>query len=193
MHSKLPLMLWLGVLFLSCTSTPDGPAPTFEARWTVTVQGFTTQHSRREFSAIGGATIHIQSCTRDYLLVGAPTGPLYGFLLSIDLAPTNPLSSVPVLLTQGPPSCPGPYTCNFISPQNQTCSFRPATIGRRGDTLTLELVAPCRLHRRADTDVPSFIEGDYVDLHQFRLQVILMEHDVDHGDGGTGARDCGAI
>lgn len=191
-------MLTLCVLLMvamSCSQTPDTPpaevpsidaaVPTFEANWTLTSQGVSTQHSRREFFPAQVGARGLLYCTPNTLRISFSTFPHTS--VSVNWSSSG---TVGIELIMPGSFCGDPSSCHFhVERDGVGCFVRPIILGRPGEIHSLELAAPCRLVRSVRFGDPGSVEGDYIDLHSLRLRFSFRYYRVEGVDSGI--VDCG--
>jgi hypothetical protein len=197
MHNHpMRVLSWLPLLAVSCTQTPDAPPsdaspmdasfPTFEASWTLTSQGVSSEHARREFTPTQEGARGLLYCIPQTLRISFNTSPHTSFYVS-----RTSKGVVGIEIMMPGRFCDDPTSCHFHTMRAGVgCLVRPITITRPGEIHTIELAAPCRLVRPVRFGDLSLVDGDYIDLHSLRLQFTFRHYRVEDVDSGI--VDCGA-
>lgn len=189
---------WPVVLLLACTSAPEGPPqppppPSLDARWAVTIQGVTREYSfRGEPSSRRTTSMAFEDCVPHRIMLAAGTEGSHWFSMYLSASADGQLQPSFADWSLPPEQCPQHGRCRFVASHIRTCMFRPATFTQPGARVTLELVGTCRLYRLSGGALDAFVDGDYIDLQQFRYQTVLRDYQLEIGDGGLATLDCGA-
>jgi len=185
---------WPVVLLLACTGTTDRSPPPFEARWSVTIQGVTREYSYRGEPSLQRAISRgVDNCTPTELDVSDFREGSHGFSIYFGASSDGRLHPSFAQWSLPPGLCPPEGRCRFVASHIRECVFRTATLARPGTRITLELAGTCRLYRLSGGAPDQFVDGDYIDLQQFRYQTELQEFHLHLGDGGLATPDCGTF